>query len=166
MGACVALLWLPMVGSLLINQKSKGKTMSTLTLIQSQTSARREVLNKNGKVIRHEVVFGKQGVGASEIKANLRKANPNLKGKALTSAVANVLSGEKSMRDAITIAMVNKALQDGVTDKISETSNKLNISINKPKITKDKVINEQAELLARIKADLSPEQLAKYGLTK
>jgi len=70
------------------------------------------------------------------------------------------------MRDAITIAMVNKALQDGVTDKISETSNKLNISINKPKITKDKVINEQAELLARIKADLSPEQLAKYGLTK
>jgi uncharacterized protein YfkK (UPF0435 family) len=143
--------------------------MSTLSIIQSQTSARREILNKNGKVIRHEVVFGKQGVSASEIKANLRKANPNLKGKALTSAVANVLSGEKTMRDAITIAMVNKALQDGVTDKISETSNKLNISINKPKITKDKVISKQAERLAqleRIVSNLSPEELKKYGLSK
>jgi len=141
--------------------------MSNLSLIQSHTQARREVLNKNGKVIRHEVVFGKQGASASEIKANLRKANPLLKGKALTAAVHNVLSGEKTMRDAVTIAMVNKALQDGVTDKISETSNKLNISINKPKITKQDVINKQAtrlDQLERIVANLTPEQREAMGL--
>ena len=129
--------------------------MSNLSIISSQNQARREVLNKNGKVLRHEVVFGKQGGTAAEIKANLRKANPKLKGKALTQAVNNVLSGEKTLRNAVALAIFQKACEDGVTNKIAETSNMLTISVNKPKVTKQDVIDRQAERL---------EQLERHGL--
>jgi hypothetical protein len=131
--------------------------MSNSIILTSTQGNVQPILNKNGKVIRNEIKFGEHGNGASAIRKKLRETTA-LKGKELTARVTQILAGEKDLRNVIAREALNKALEDGVCDSISETSNMLTLKVQKPKVTKQAVIDTQAEQIARIMSVLTPEQ--------
>lgn len=65
------------------------------------------------------------GVGsAKDIKETLKAQNPDLKGKALSKAVNNVLTGEKTLREQLGVAFVQACIQNGkVPDRGEVTKN-------------------------------------------
>lgn len=136
------------------------------SIIQTTQGNVVDIYNKNGRVIRREIAFGKHGNSASDIKKKLKEANPDLKGRHLTDKVNAILSGEKDLRNALAREALNKACEDGVVDQISESSNLMTIKVKKARVTKQSVIDEQAEQLARMKAAMTDDQLKALGLTR
>ena len=128
--------------------------MSNSIILTSTQGNVQPILNKNGKVIRNEIKFGEHGNSASAIRKQLRETT-DLKGKALSSRVTQILAGEKDLRNVIAREALNKALEDGVADSISETSNMLTLKVQKPKVTKQALIDTQAEEIARLRGVLA-----------
>lgn len=128
--------------------------MSNSIILSSTQGNVQQVFNKNGKVIRNEIQFGEHGNGASAIRKKLREST-DLKGKELTARVTAILAGEKDLRNVIAREALNKALEDGVADSLSETTNMLTLRVLKPKVTKQNVIDKQAEEIEILKAKLA-----------
>ena len=133
--------------------------MSNSIILTSTQGNVQPILNKNGKVIRNEIKFGEHGNSAIAIRKQLRETT-DLKGKALSSRVTQILACEKDLRNVIAREALNKALEDGVADSISETSNMLTLKVQKPKVTKQALIDTQAEEIARLRGVLA--DLANY----
>ena len=121
--------------------------------------------NKNGIVLRQEVVFNsdREGQSASAIRKEVREQG--IKGKELTENVNSILAGEKDVRTAIATLALQKATESGCVDTIAENKNYVTIKVLKPKITKDQVISKQAEQIAQLeRIKLShPELFTKEG---
>lgn len=135
--------------------KIKINKIMSITSIIKQVANRNgsnvaQIENKNGIVLRQEIVFDGNRVGqsASAIRKELREQG--IKGKELTENVNSILAGEKDLRTSIATLALQKATESGCVDAISENKNFVTIKVLKPKITKDQIISKQADQIAQL----------------
>ena len=79
-----------------------------------------EIKGKTGKLLGHQFSFGKGNKSATEIKAELKVANPLMKGKDLTKKVNEVLAGGKSLAEQCGTAFVQAAYQSGFVPDLGQ----------------------------------------------
>ena len=116
------------------------------------------IVNSNGKTTGVRFVFSGD-VKASDLRKQLKEANPLLKGKALTQAVDEVLAGKRTKANALGTALVSAMCEEGYQFDVADIRSKTAaVRFVKPSV---KVLTPEEQRAAAMKAlGLTPEQVA------